>query len=199
VIEKGGSTSPDPSLALVERVLSGDRLLVRLLLSPTEHVQTILLVAGIRAPATKRVNPSDKKEQPAEPFGDEAQAFMEFRILQRSVSIVLLGLTPQDQLVGTVRHPRGNMSEFILKEGLARCSDFHSTMLGGDMAALREAEKSAKDGKLGIYKSHVMQKSTGTGNVEAVVSRVQSADTLYLRNAVGGEKRVNLSSVRQPK
>jgi staphylococcal nuclease domain-containing protein 1 len=35
--------------------------------------------------------------------------------------------------------------------------------------------------------------------MEAVVSRVQSADTLYLRSKAGSERRINLSSVRQPK
>ena len=193
-------SSANLPLAIVEKALSGDRLIVRLLLSPTKHQQTMLLIAGIRAPATKRTNPSDGKEQPGEPFGEEAQQFVESRLLQRNVKVEILGTTPQNQLVGTVKHPNGSIAEFILKSGLARCTDFHSTMLGGDMAPLRQAEKSAKDGKLGMFKGHVAAKGAGaSANAEAVVSRVQTADTVYLRNKAGAERRVNLSSIRQPK
>jgi len=181
-------------------VLSGDRLIVRLLLSSTEHVQTMVLLAGIRAPATKRTNPSDGKEQAAEPFGDEAQQFVEIRLLQRNVLVNVLGVSPNGQLVVTVKHPiNGNIAPHLLKEGLARCTDHHTTLLGQEMSALRQAEKSAKDSRKGVFQGHVAQKAPPAGENEAVVSRVQSADTLFLRNKAGAEKRINLSSVRQPK
>ncbi len=185
--------------SVVEKVLSGDRLIIRLLLAPTRHVQTLVLIAGIRAPTTKRNNPSDGKEQPAEPYGEEAQQFVETRLLQRNVKVDMLGLSPQNQLIGAVKHPNGSIAEFILKAGLARCTDFHSTLLGGEMATLRQAEKQAKDNKLGLFKGHVAPKGPASSDVEAVVTRVQSADTIFIRNKSGGEKRVNLSSIRQPK
>ncbi|KAK8204813.1 hypothetical protein IWZ01DRAFT_440694 [Phyllosticta capitalensis] len=186
--------------AIVEKVLSGDRLIARLLLSPTKHVQTMALVAGIRAPSTKRVNPSDGKEQPAEPFGDEAQQFIETRLLQRNVKFTPLGVNPQNQLIGTVAHPlRGNIAPYLLEVGFARCMDQHSTLLGGEMSKLRLAEKKAKDQRLGVFQGHVSTARPSAGEIEAIVSRVQSADTLYLRNKQGIEKRINLSSVRQPK
>lgn len=68
--------------ALVERVLSGDRMLLRLILSPTKHTQVMTLVAGIRAPTTERVNPSDGAVQPAEEYGNEARDYVEIRLLQ---------------------------------------------------------------------------------------------------------------------
>ncbi|KAI9753075.1 MAG: hypothetical protein M4579_005347 [Chaenotheca gracillima] len=185
--------------SIIEKVLSGDRLIVRLLLSPTKHIQTIVVVAGIRAPGTKRVNVSDGKEQPGEEGGDEARSFVEERLLQRNVKVDVLGTTPQNQLVASVNHPNGSIAEFVLRAGLARCSDFHTTFLGGAMASLRQAEKHAKDNKLGLFKAHVTPKTGGAGNVEATVSKVQSADTLFIRNKAGAEKRVNLSSIRQPK
>lgn len=186
--------------AIVEKVLAGDRLIVRFVLSPTEHVQTMVLLAGIRAPATKRTNPSDGKEQPAEPFGDEAHQFVETRLLQRNVVANVLGVSPNGQIVATIKHPtQGSIAPFLLKSGLAKCTDHHTTMLGGEMAALRQAEKSAKDSKQGLYQGHVAPKTSSAGQNEAVVSRVQSADTLFLRNKAGAEKRINLSSVRQPK
>lgn len=185
--------------SIVERVLSGDRMFVRLFLSPTKHLQTLILVAGIRAPTTKRTNTSDGKEQPAEPFGAEALQFVETRLLQRNVKVEVLGLSPQNQLICIVKHPNGSIAEFVLKAGLARCTDHHSTLLGGDMTALRQAEKQAKDDKLGIFKGHVDTKGAAAGVVEATVSRVQTADTIYFRNKAGVETRASLSSIRQPK
>ncbi|KAH0538188.1 hypothetical protein FGG08_005204 [Glutinoglossum americanum] len=185
--------------AIVERVLSGDRLAVRLQLSPKQHQQTIVLIAGIRAPATRRTNPSDGKEVLAEPYGDEAKDFVETRLLQRSVKVEIVGVSQQNQLVGIVKHPNGSIAEFILKAGLARCTDFHSTMLGAGMATLRQAEKEAKENNFGQFKGHVAKGTGASRNTEAIVSRVQNADTLYLRTKAGVEKRVSLSSIRQPK
>ncbi|MCJ1270989.1 hypothetical protein MMC22_010888 [Lobaria immixta] len=185
--------------SIVERVLSGDRMFARLFLSPTKHLQTLILVAGIRAPTTKRTNTSDGKEQPAEPFGVEALQFVETRLLQRNVKVEVLGLSPQNQLICIVKHPNGSIAEFVLKAGLARCTDHHSTLLGGDMTTLRQAEKQAKDDKLGIFKGHVDTKGAAAGVVEATVSRVQTADTIYFRNKAGVETRASLSSIRQPK
>ncbi|ORY04194.1 hypothetical protein BCR34DRAFT_604950 [Clohesyomyces aquaticus] len=185
--------------AIVEKVLSGDRLIVRLLLSPTEHLQTMVLVAGLRAPSTKRTNVSDGKEQPAEPFGEEAHQFIETRLLQRNVVINVLGVSPNGQLVANVKHPvQGSIAPHLLRAGLARCTDHHSTLLGQEMGTLRQAEKEAKSNRVGLHHGHVAQKA-GAGEMEAVVGRIQSADTLFLRGKSGGERRINLSSVRQPK
>lgn len=89
--------------------------------SPTKHTQTMLLIAGVRAPSTKRTNPSDGKEQPAELFGEEARDFIENKLLQRTVFVNILGVSPQGQLVGSVKHPKnGSIAPFLLKAGLAR-------------------------------------------------------------------------------
>jgi staphylococcal nuclease domain-containing protein 1 len=187
-------------VAIVEKVLAGDRLIVRLLLSPTEHVQTMVLLAGIRAPATKRTNPSDGKEQPAEPFGDESHQFIETRLLQRNVVANVLGVSPNGQLVANIKHPsQGSIAPHLLKAGLAKCTDHHTTLLGQEMGTYRQAEKAAKDNRQGVFQGHVAQKTSGAGEIEAIVSRIQSADTLFLRNKAGDDKRINLSSVRQPK
>ena len=42
-----------PVDAIVEKVLTGDRLIVRFMESPTRHTQTMLLIAGIRTPSLK--------------------------------------------------------------------------------------------------------------------------------------------------
>lgn len=192
------ASETDWTQAIVEKVLSGDRIIARLLLSPEKHVQTMLMIAGIRAPSTKRTNPSDGSEQSAEPFGDESQQFVEVRLLQRNIVVDILGVNPSNNLIGTVKHPvQGSIAPFLLKAGLARCTDHHSTMLGSEMGTLRQAEKAAKDARVGLFHGHVAAKA-GVEN-EAVVCRVQTADTVYLRNKAGVERRVSLSSVRQPK
>ncbi|KAK0250750.1 hypothetical protein LTR91_014438 [Friedmanniomyces endolithicus] len=185
--------------AVVERVLSGDRLICRLMVSPAQHVTTTVLVAGLRSPTTARTNPSDGTSQPAEPYGNEAQAFVEERLLQRGVQVRLLGVSPNNLLVGEVRHPVGNIAEFLLKEGFARCTDHHSTWLGAEMSKLRQAEREAKEQQKGLFKGNSTTQRSAAGEVEATVSRILSADTLYIRNKAGTEKRINLSSVRQPK
>ncbi|KAI9732942.1 MAG: hypothetical protein M1818_007375 [Claussenomyces sp. TS43310] len=184
---------------LVERVLSGDRMLLRLFVSPQRHVQVMTLVGGIRAPTTERVNPSNGQTQPAEEYGNEARLFVEERMLQRNVRVDVLGLSPQNQLIATVKHPRGSIAKFLLEEGLAHCSDFHSTLLGTEMAPLREAEKNAQAAKKGLHKGHVAKQNTAAGNVDGIVTRVFSADVIYVRSKAGEEKRINISSIRGPR
>lgn len=186
-------------LAIVEKVLTGDRLIVRFMKTPTEHVQAMLLIAGIRAPNTKRINTSDNKELPAEPLGEEAHEFVETRLMQRKVQVYIVGVSPQNQLIGSAMHPMGDISIFTLEAGLARCVDHHSTLLGQSMSKLRQAEKKARDTRQGLFQGSSAPKVTAGPGADAVVSRVQTADTLYVRLHNGTEKRINLSSVRQPK
>ncbi|PHH65251.1 hypothetical protein CDD81_3110 [Ophiocordyceps australis] len=183
---------------IVERVLSGDRLLVRLLLSDKKHVQPMTLLAGIRTPATERTLTSTGATQPAEEYGNEARQFVEIRLLQRQIKVDIVGASAQGQLVANVIHPRGNIAEFLLQEGLARCNDFHSTMLGDKMARLRTAEKEAQSKKLRLHKHHVAK--VDGGNQETVVTKIIGADTILVRGKTGdAEKRINISSIRGPR
>ncbi|KAK0717134.1 hypothetical protein B0T26DRAFT_740666 [Lasiosphaeria miniovina] len=184
---------------IVERVISGDRLLIRLLLTEKKHWQVMTLLAGIRTPSTERINTSTGQTQPGEEYGSEARAYVEQRLLQRQVKVKIVGASPQGQLVATVLHPvRGNIAEFLLQDGLARCNDFHSTMLGSDMAALREAEKKAQAARVRLHKNHVA-KSTDSKDLEMTVIKIIGADAIIVRNKAGDEKRINLSSVRGPR
>ena len=180
--------------AIVERVISGDRMILRLLVSPSKHVQTLALIAGIRAPLTKRT------DSPAEPFGTEAQHFIDERLMQRNVKVKIIGVSPQRILICDIRHPlKGSIAAVVLEAGLARCTDHHSTLLGGDMSTLRQAEKKARQSKLGLWQGHVESSAASGTDTEAVISRVQTADTIYARSKSGDEKRMSLSSIRQPK
>ncbi|KAF8460328.1 hypothetical protein BDZ91DRAFT_739571 [Kalaharituber pfeilii] len=178
--------------AIIERVISGDRVAVRLVLDPKRHRQVILLIAGIRCPKSNNGNDG-------EDFGEEAKSFVESRLLQRTVHVELLGLTPQNQLIGIVSHPRGNIAEHLLSEGLARCDDLHSKLLGARMSRLRGAEKRAKDGQLKLFKDHVGKKLDNANSFDAVVARIVWADQLIIRNKAGQERKISLSSIRGPK
>lgn len=183
---------------IVERVLSGDRLLVRLFLSEKKHLQPMTLLAGVRTPSTERTLPSSGVVQPAEEYGNEAKAFVETRLLQRKVKVEIVGASPQGQLVANVIHPRGNIAVFLLQDGLARCNDFHSTMLGEKMAPLRAAEKQAQAKNLRIHKHHVAK--ADAGNQDMVVYKILGGDTILVRNKAGtNEKRISFSSVRGPR
>ncbi|KAL4956664.1 hypothetical protein BDW69DRAFT_158043 [Aspergillus filifer] len=184
--------------AIVEKVLTGDRLILRMLVDPEEHLQVVAVLGGARAPATKRQG-ADGKEQPGEPYGEDAHQFVESRLLQRKVQVSLLGVTPQGQLIATVLHPNGNIAKFLLEAGLARCHDHHAANLGAEIANYRRAEKVAKDGRKGIYTGLVSKVPAGGAAEDYIVARVLNADTLILRNKAGQEKRVQLSSIRQPK
>ncbi|KAK8138314.1 hypothetical protein PG984_001694 [Apiospora sp. TS-2023a] len=189
-----GKTVP----AIVERVLSGDRLLCRLMLDDKKHLQLMTLVAGIRTPATERTTPSTGMTQAAEEYGNEARGYVETRLLQRDVKIVMVGVSPQGQLVGHVLHPRGSIAEFLLADGLARCNDFHSTMLGEKMAPLRAAEKKAQIGKLRLHKNSTVKESEGSTS-DMIVAKIIGADMIIVRTKTGEEKQVSLSSVRGPR
>jgi staphylococcal nuclease domain-containing protein 1 len=183
---------------IVERVLSGDRLLVRLLLSDKKHVQPLTLLAGVRTPSTERTLPSTGATQPAEEYGNEAKAFVEARLLQRQVKVEIVGASAQGQLIANVIHPRGNIAEFLLQDGLARCNDFHSTLLGEKMAPLRAAEKKAQSQKLRLHKHHVVKAETG--DKEMTVTKIIGADTILVKSKGDtAEKRISFSSIRGPR
>lgn len=171
---------------------------MRLMLEPKVHQQLVLLMAGVRTPLSQRIDAQGTVQQ-GEEYGDEARIFVEERLLQRSVKVDLLGINPNRQLIGHVIHPAGNIAELILQQGFGRCVDFHSTLIGADMSRLRAAEKIAKDNKVRLFKAHVNKQKDSANNFEATVSRVNNADTLFVRTKAGVEKKINLSSVRQPK
>ncbi|OAL36070.1 hypothetical protein AYO20_04732 [Fonsecaea nubica] len=184
--------------AIIERVLTGDRLIARLLLTPSKHIQTMLVLAGIRTPATKRTTP-EGKEVPAEPYGTEAHAFVDERLHQRKCSVELLGVTPQNQLIANVLHPKGNIAMFLLEAGLARSNDQHVTLLGNQMAQFRNAENAAKNARKGVFTGVSASKAAGVQEADFTVSRILNAETVFLRTRSGDERKVTLSSIRQPK
>jgi staphylococcal nuclease domain-containing protein 1 len=170
------------STAVIEAVSNGTTVRARLLLSPNQHQFVTLTMAGVRSPRSRQYTPQSQADAstPAyegEPFGDEAKFFTECRLLQRSVSIVLISLpTPQatsltsqaqtqqslvvGSFIGVVQHPAGSIAALLLANGLARVVDWHAGFLssipeqqGGGMERLRKAEAEGKTARRGHWKS----------------------------------------------
>jgi staphylococcal nuclease domain-containing protein 1 len=92
-----------------------------------------------------------------EPFAEEAKQYVDTRLLQRQVKVILDGVNNQN-LVGTLLHPNGNIALHLLKEGLAKCVDWSLTLLQqGWREKYRATEKHAKDNRLKIWKNYVAQ------------------------------------------
>lgn len=88
-----------------------------------------------QAPAT-RAGPDGR----AEDFAEEAKYFVECRILQRDVEVILEGVSNQN-LVGSIVHPKGNIAEALLREGFAKCIDWSIALATSGPEPLRAAER----------------------------------------------------------
>lgn len=78
---------------------------------------------------------------------------MESRLLQRSVEVVLESNSNQN-FIGSVYHPRGNIAIFLLKDGYAKCVEWSISVSTDGPAALREAENSAKINKIRLWRNY---------------------------------------------
>ena len=109
-----------PVKAIIEHVRDGST--VRAFLIPGFQYIT-LMISGIRCPGFKL--DSDGRPDPSVvvPFAEEARFFVESRLLQRDVEIVLESVNNAN-FVGTILFPKGNIAEALLKMGLARCVDW---------------------------------------------------------------------------
>lgn len=67
-------------------------------------------------------------------FAEEARYFVESRLLQRDVEIVLESVNNAN-FVGSILYPKGNIAEALLREGFAKCVDW-------SMAFMRSGEHS---------------------------------------------------------
>ncbi|GAA5856749.1 hypothetical protein JCM8547_008820 [Rhodosporidiobolus lusitaniae] len=213
-----------PLDAIVEGVTNGSQVRARLLISPEQHQFINLGIAGVRAPRSG--NLSGREEAQGEEFGDEARFFVESRLLQRLIKITLLSLptpTPapgaqngtqhqQPQQVnlflGHLEHPAGSIAVYLVSMGLARIVDWHAGFLSTSpfpnlMSQLRRAEHEARTHRRGLFANSAPPASQQQlKGWTATVTRVWGADMLSVvkQGEEGkGERRVQLSSVRQPR
>lgn len=181
-----------PTKAIVEHIRDGSTF--RVVLLPDFHYITLML-SGIRCPIYKSA------EDP-ELYADEARYFSESRLLNREVEVVLESVSNQN-FIGSVIHPNGNIAELLLKEGFARCVDWSMASVTTGSEKLRAAEKAAKEKRSRVWKDY----SPSGLNIEAKdkeftgkIMEVVNADALVIKtssdNAV---KKVFLASIRPPR
>ncbi|XP_014746238.1 PREDICTED: staphylococcal nuclease domain-containing protein 1 [Sturnus vulgaris] len=183
-----------PVNAIIEHVRDGS--VVRALLLPDYYLVTVML-SGIKCPTFKR----EADAEVPEPFAAEAKFFTESRLLQRDVQIVLESCHNQN-ILGTILHPNGNITELLLKEGFARCVDWSIAVYTRGADKLRAAERFAKERKLRIWRDYVAP----TANLDqkdkqfvAKVMQVLNADAIVVKLNSGDYKTIHLSSIRPPR
>lgn len=156
-----------------------------------------VMLSGIKCPMFKL----DGDKQVAEEFAEEAKYFTEVRLLQRDVHIILEGVSNQN-LLGTVIHPNGNIAELLLKEGFARCVDWSMGVVTQGAEKLRQAEKIAKEKKVRLWKDYTastvkldIKDRCYTGKVVEVVN----GDGLVVKTQDGEYRKIFLASIRPPR
>ncbi|KAG5893662.1 hypothetical protein JTB14_028816 [Gonioctena quinquepunctata] len=187
-----------PIKAVIEHVRDGST--VRAFLLPDFHHVT-LMISGIRCPGFKldsngKPDPTVKVE-----YAEEARYFVEVRLLQRDIEIVLESVN-NNNFIGTIVHPKGNIAELLLKEGFARCVDWSIAFMKTGADRLRAAERQAKDARRRLWKDFVATTPRITGKEKeftATVLEANNGDAVVLKMANGDSKKVFLASIRPPK
>eukprot|EP00092_Neocalanus_flemingeri_P012907 GFUD01013906.1.p1 GENE.GFUD01013906.1~~GFUD01013906.1.p1 ORF type:complete len:911 (-),score=260.11 GFUD01013906.1:493-3225(-) len=185
-----------PVSAVVEHVRDGTTL--RLFLLP-DMIHVTLMMSGVRSPGT-RLGPEGRPD-PAqcEPFATEAHYFTESRVLQREIEVILESHN-NNNFVGSVIHPAGNIAEALLKEGMAKCVDWSIAKVTGGPEPYRAAEKSAKERKSRIWKDYKPSAVINEKDKEfnAKVVEVVNGDALMVK-AGKTVRKIYLASIRPPR
>ncbi|CAI5440772.1 unnamed protein product [Caenorhabditis angaria] len=182
-----------PVDAVVEMVRDGSTF--RAILLPNFEYITLQL-SGVRAPATR--SGADGK---VEAFSEEAKFFAESRVLQRDIQIILESVSNQN-FVGSVLHPKGNIAESLVREGYAKCVDWSIGLCSGGSEPLRAAERQAKEKKLRLWRSYQPSTSGLSADKKSFTAKVVEvvlSDAVVLHKEDGSELKVHLSSVRLPR
>eukprot|EP00288_Rhodomonas_lens_P017705 CAMPEP_0177709398 /NCGR_PEP_ID=MMETSP0484_2-20121128/10781_1 /TAXON_ID=354590 /ORGANISM="Rhodomonas lens, Strain RHODO" /LENGTH=894 /DNA_ID=CAMNT_0019221011 /DNA_START=35 /DNA_END=2719 /DNA_ORIENTATION=+ len=175
---------------------------VRGYLLPSFHWVTVFL-SGVSCPGFKRAEEPGGADIP-EAFAQEAKYFMESRLLNREVSVVLEGVDKYNNFYGSILHPQFNISVELLKVGLAKVVDW-SAKFTKDPELLYKAERLAKERRQRIWKDYVAPvRSAGAASAAEFVGKVAeviSGDFLVVKDSAMPpvEHRIALSSIRTPK
>ncbi|XP_054718576.1 staphylococcal nuclease domain-containing protein 1-like [Uloborus diversus] len=185
-----------PVKAVVEHVRDGSTMRVVLLPGVyNEYYYITVMLSGIRCPSFRG------EEQFAEPFAEEAKFFTECRLLQRDVEVILESVSNQNFL-GTIIHPNGNITELLLSEGFGKCVDWSLQCATSGVEKLRAAEKYAKERRVRLWKDYTpsgpvidAKEKEFSGKVVEVVN----GDALVIKLSDGSTKKVFLASIRPPR
>jgi len=188
----------EPQPAIIEQVRDGS--MMRATLTNSHH-QVNFILSGIKCPTIKR-SPDDPKKEIREPYAAEARFFVESRLLQRECHVVLEGVSNQNLFLATVLHPKGNITEMLLREGMARCVDWSITSYSQGPEKLRAIEKQAKERKVRIWKNWINTApviAPGDKDFTGKVVQIIYADSIAVKLTNNQIKTIHLSSIRPPK
>ncbi|XP_018333811.1 staphylococcal nuclease domain-containing protein 1 [Agrilus planipennis] len=194
VDQQGGK----PIKAIIEHVRDGST--VRAFLLP-DYYHITLMISGIRCPGFKLDDKGKPDTSVKVPFAEEARYFVEIRLLQREVEIVLESVN-NNNFVGTILHPKGNIAEALLKEGFAKCVDWSMAFMKSGADKLRAAEKKAKEANLRVWKDYQSKVPQITGKEKefsGTVIEINGGDSLTVKLPNGQTKKIFLSSIRPPR
>nr|CAG4645365.1 EOG090X01F7 [Lynceus sp. MCZ IZ 141354] len=187
-----------PINAVVEHVRDGSTL--RLFLLPDFQYITLML-SGIRCPGFKLDNEGKPDANQTEVFAEQARFYTESRLLHRDVEVILESVN-NNNFVGSIVHPNGNIAELLLTEGFARCVDWSIAAVTGGPEKLRAAERQAKEKKYRIWKDYApsgVQISGKDKQFTAKVVEIVNADGLMVKLNDGSFKKIFLASIRPPR
>ncbi|KXS14781.1 hypothetical protein M427DRAFT_99284 [Gonapodya prolifera JEL478] len=185
--------------AVIEQIRDGSTYRVLFIPPAGPQVSFVFQLAGVRSPVYRKDVPG--VEDLVEPFSEEARYFVEQRLLQRDVKVRVEGLAQNGTtFVGSVVHPKGDISEVLLQEGFAKIQDWSLPLRTLSPAPLRAAETAAKNKRLRLWRDHVPKPSTSRGEFDATVIRIVSGEALEVEpeGKEGAIRKLWLSSLRQP-
>lgn len=191
-----------PVSAIIEYIRDGSMMRVQLV---DFNIVVPFGLAGVTCPSFrgKGVKLADGSYDDSlakpEPFAALAKQYTERRLLSRLVNIRCCGGPRKvNTFFGKVEHPQGDISVALLKNGLARVSDW-TLRYTPNRIALRAAEGYAKNNLLRIWKNYTPPETGNLPTIQGTVIEVPSGDTLVLENTDSGEEhRVTISSIRVP-
>lgn len=196
---------------VVEKVISGDRIVGRLIVNSKSHVLQPMILAGLKAPRTDDLEPSTVK------VAHQAKQYVEDHLLTTKAALkaAIVGESNTGVPLVLVEHPSGNsIHEKLLENGFAEIVDWQSTLIGSAaMSGYRKAEQTAKALGKGIFASVTArpastQAAGGASSknlrpgatVESVtISKVITVDAFNVRLPSGEEITVQLASLRGPR
>jgi staphylococcal nuclease domain-containing protein 1 len=187
-----------PVKAIIEHVRDGST--VRAFLLPGFQYIT-LMISGIRCPGFKLDQDGRPDPSVVVPFAEEARYFVESRLLQRDVEILLESVN-NNNFVGTIMFPKGNIAEALLREGFAHCVDWSMAFMKSGADKLRAAERVAKANRVRLWKDYQPQQPTYSGkekDFSGTVVEVYNGDAISVKTASGQIKKAFLSSIRPPR
>lgn len=193
---------------VIEYVFDGSRMRCQVVddqLPDYQYGSFTLSLAGIQTPRIG--NPKADPPIPTEEFAEEARQFVTVRLLQRELPITLFGTDKSGaSAVGTIFHPAGNIAIELLKNGLARMTDWSVRLMpAADVPGLRVAENTAKRMLKGVWHSYAPPVLASAEEVVGTVVEVLSGDTVLILPAGKAYTdedvllKASLASIRAPR